>query len=109
MKKHIICGLEVTFYRNNIHIEDSHTIKSKKQMSTLLKCARELAKSLYDYKYKRTNASWSREWEAHNLLYTLGIEKKRTGSVDLNEDESKTRRFGYFALSLLYFEKKTDC
>ena len=109
MKKHIICGLEVTFYRNNIHIENSYTIKNEKQMITLLKCARELAKSLYDYKYKRTISSWLREWEAHNLLYALGVEKKRTGSVDLNEDESKTRRFGYFALSLLYFEKKTDC
>lgn len=33
---------------------------------------------------KRNIFSMIYEWRTHNLLYTLGIAKDRTGSVDLN-------------------------
>ena len=96
------------FYRNNVRIVDSYKTKSKEDMVRILKCARSLAKDLYGYQYKRTDDSWLKEWQAHNDLHALGIENERTGSVDLNEDETSLRKFGYLILSLLYVNKKTD-
>jgi hypothetical protein len=52
--------------------------------------------------YTRSITSWLREWKAHNYLYDMGYEKARTGSVDLNENESLIRRIGYFFLALFY-------
>lgn len=43
------------------------------------------------------------EWRAHNLLYSMGIEKERTRSVDLSINESWYKKIGYFILSLFYF------
>lgn len=38
--------------------------------------------------WSRTNAFMFREWKAHNLAYDKGIQRDRSGSVDLdNNDE----------------------
>lgn len=50
--------------------------------------------------YSRTFQSQFREWKAHNLLYKFGIFPKRTGSVDIDQNESLFRRFVYAILSL---------
>ena len=50
--------------------------------------------------YSRTFKSQYREWKAHNFLYKLGIFRMRTGSVDLDQNESKFRRFVYAILSI---------
>ena len=106
MKKHIIFDHKVILYRNSIHIEKSYNVDSVSDMRTVLECARKLASQLYGYNYKRTTDSWVKEWKAHNLLYLLGIKRDSTRDVDLNEDESKKRRFAYAVLSSFYFCKK---
>lgn len=51
--------------------------------------------------YSRTFESQYREWKAHNLLYKLKIFSTRTRSVDIDQKESKFRRFCYAILSLI--------
>ena len=50
--------------------------------------------------YSRTFRSQYREWKAHNLLYKFGIFPERTGSVDIDQNEPKWRRFVYAILSI---------
>jgi hypothetical protein len=83
---------------NNMHINESHKIEKKEDMLAILKEIREVANK-EGYIYKRTNESWLKEWRAHNWLHLNEIEEDRTGSVDLNEDESKLRLFVYNILS----------
>lgn len=46
--------------------------------------------------------SMVREWKAHNILYTLNIQKERTKSVDLETNQSKVVSFGWRILSWAY-------
>ena len=91
--------LHISFDELNIHIEDSYQVKTKKEMEEILWIVKG-ASFNRGISYLRKRASWIREWKAHNLLYKLGIQKERTRSVDLNENESIYRRIGYFFLSL---------
>ena len=95
------CVIKYTLSTNNIHIVDSYKIKKKTDMNAIIKLIRAEA-TKRGFKYKRSNSSWVTEWRAHNYMYERGIEKARTGSVDLNEDESKLRLVGYSTMSLLY-------
>jgi hypothetical protein len=52
--------------------------------------------------YKRSLSSWLTEWKAHNYLSDKNIETERALSVDINEDETLLKRFGYFILALFY-------
>lgn len=57
------------------------------------------------FTYKRSLSSWISEWKAHNYLYDRNVAASKvssTSSVDLNEDETLIRRFGYFILALFY-------
>lgn len=45
-----------------------------------------------------------REWEAHNLLYNIGILKDRTGSVDFELNPKWYFKVGYFLISLFYWK-----
>ena len=91
--------IQAEYNSSNIHIFNSYKIKRKRDMKRILmliKCA-SFNRGIF---YSRKEKSWIREWKAHNILYKLGIKKERTSSVDLNENESILRRFGYFILSL---------
>lgn len=93
--------IEYTYSKDNIHIQDSFAITSKEEMITILNAIRvETAKN--GYFYDRDNKSWLIEWRAHNRLYNWGFEKERTGSVDLNESESKIRLFLYSIIAIGY-------
>lgn len=93
------------FYNNNpsIRIVDSHRFTKSKDIKSILTVLHE---SMYyehfcnETGYSRTLKSQYREWKAHNLLYKLGIFPKRTGSVDLDQNEPKWRRFVYAILSI---------
>ena len=85
----------------NIHIEDSYKIRDISEMKEILELIGSEALRCC-IPYKRSISSWLREWKAHNYLYDMNYEKDRTGSVDLNEDESLIRRIGYFFLALFY-------
>lgn len=93
--------IKYTLSKNNIHIVDSYKIKKRADMNTIVKLIRAEAIKK-GFKYKRSNGSWVTEWRAHNYMYECGIEKIRTGSVDLNEDESRFKLLSYSMMSLCY-------
>lgn len=88
----------------NICVKNSYKIKYSDDIENLLKMIRNNP-DFTEFKiagYKRTLSSMRREWEAHNLLYKLGIFKARTGSTDLDNNESFIRKAGYAVLSFVY-------
>ena len=93
--------VEVTMSRDNTHIENSYKIKKRKTMKQIIRCAQISCKP-DDAIACRSMRGMVREWCAHNLLYNLGIARKRTASVDLDMGEPWYRRVGYFILSVLY-------
>jgi hypothetical protein len=90
-----------TISKNNIHIMCSNKIKEPADMKEILTLIRAEAEKR-GFVYKRSLSSWLMEWKAHNYLSAKNIETSRTSSVDLNEDETLLRRFGYFILALFY-------
>lgn len=93
--------IEYTLSRNNVHIVDSYKVTRRADMQRIINLIRKEAKKK-GYNYKRFASSWLVEWRAHNYMYQKGIEKARTGSVDLNEDESKWKLATYAVMSALY-------
>lgn len=88
----------------NICVKNSYKIKYSDDIENLLKiiCNNPTFSEFKIAGYKRTLSSMRREWEAHNLLYRLGIFKTRTGSTDLDNKESFIRKTGYAVLSFIY-------
>lgn len=84
-------------------IEDSFRIESKKDMIEIIKLI-EGNSSYNDAIYKRTIKSMIREWRTHNLLYSLGIQQKRTKSVDLEANQSKLLKVLYAIGSVFYLK-----
>ncbi len=93
--------IKYTLTAKNVHIVDSYKIRKKADMNEIVKLIRAEA-TKKGFKYKRSNSSWVTEWRAHNYMYEKGMEKTRTGSVDLNENESKLKLLSYSAMSLRY-------
>lgn len=91
--------LMVDYSKTNVHVNDSYVI-SKADIADWVNIIKSFGK-LYGYTYARSNASWIREWKAHNLLYKWNIEPNRTKDVDLDEGETLFRRICYFLLSIL--------
>ena len=102
----ITTNLKITVdYKNlNIHIQDSWKIDNAKELNSVIDdlMKGERFTKLAAAGYTRTKASLIREWKAHNVLYRWGYEKERTGSVDLDQNESRKRRIAYFFLSWLF-------
>lgn len=93
--------IKYTLSGNNVHIVDSYKIRKKADMNAIVALIRaEAAKK--GFKYKRSNSSWVTEWRAHNYMYERGMERSRTGSVDLNENESRLKLLSYSAMSARY-------
>lgn len=88
----------------NICVKNSYKIKYSDDIENLLKmiCNNPTFTEFKIAGYKRTLLSMQREWEAHNLLYKLGIFKASTGSTDLDNNESFIRKAGYVVLSFIY-------
>lgn len=88
----------------NICVKNSYKIKYSDDIENLLKmiCNNPTFIKFKIAGYKRTLSSMQREWEAHNLLYRLGIFKTRTGSTDLENNESFILKAGYAVLSFIY-------
>lgn len=90
-------GVEITVSENNINIENSYKITSKKEIREILDyiithCECKVIKH-------RTLNSMLNEWVAHNNLYILHIARERTGSVDLNYPQEKLVSICYWFLS----------
>ena len=52
--------------------------------------------------HRRSVSSMIKEWRVHNLLYSLNIQRDRTGSVDLNTGQPWYVRAAYSILSSFY-------
>lgn len=88
--------------KENTTIIDSYKIKKYKDMKEFLHRVRIAVPRDYSIK-RRSISSLIREWRTHNLLYSLGFFKKRTGSVDLNLRQPFHIKALYFIISPFYF------
>ena len=70
-------------------------------MNAIVKLIRAEAQKL-GFTYKRSNTSWVTEWRAHNYMYDKRIDRTRSASVDLNDNESKLKLASYTVMSALY-------
>ena len=94
-------NISVEIYWDNTHIENSYRIKHRSDMRNILKLIRQ--ETDFDMAIKRLSLnSQIREWRAHNLLYILGIKRKHTKDVDLNNNPWYIR-FVYAILSGIYW------
>lgn len=93
--------ISFTASKSNVHIVNSYEITKKADMEAIVKLIRGAAKKA-GLTYKRSNDSWVTEWRAHNYMYEKGMQRSRTGSVDLSEKESKLVLASYKVMSALY-------
>ena len=100
-----VCELNVSFrFSNNpcLSIKDSYRVAKGAD----IKKALETIHGMMEYQrlqqsgYTRTFKSEYQEWKAHNFLYRIGYKKDRTGSVDIDQNESKLRKFIYAICSI---------
>ena len=88
----------ITLSSNNAHIEDSYKCKHIKDMKDILKYIKSR-----DPKCTRGIFSMINEWRSHNLLYSIGLYKEKTKSVDLEYNNKWYYNVAYFCMSLFYF------
>ena len=81
----------------NIHIEDSHNLYTREEVVNALTYIHNTLeyKELAAAGYTRTLKEQVDEWIAHNVMWSWGYKRNRTGSVDLNQNESKFRKIIY--------------
>lgn len=87
--------------KGNVQIVNSYKIQKKAEMNAIVKLIRAEAQKL-GFTYKRSNTSWVTEWRAHNYMYDKRIDRTRSASVDLNDNESKLKLASYTVMSALY-------
>lgn len=88
---------------NNTHVEDSYKVKRIDDMQSILWMIQSEVEDSSMAINKRGIWSMTHEWRTHNLLYSLGIERDRTRSVDLDIGQPWYLRLGYKILSFFYF------
>lgn len=84
----------ITLSSNNIHIEDSYRCKHIKDILKYIK--------LQDPKCSRSLFGMINEWRSHNLLYSFGLYKDRTRSVDLEFNSKWYYSVAYFIILFSY-------
>ena len=89
--------MEYSVVKNCITIKDSYKI-SKTEFDEKIKYLR--SNYISDV-FKRSNFSLKMEWAVHNLLYNLGIFKKRTKDVDMEYPLSWCLKIGYTIFGLI--------
>ena len=87
--------------KSNVHIVDSYKITKKADQTAIVKLIRAAAAKL-GFTYKRSIDSWVTEWRAHNYMYDKGMQRSRTGSVDLDEKASRVVLASYKVMAALY-------
>lgn len=85
-----------------VSIKNSYLVTKNNDIKEVLEYIRGMDeyKKLKDAGYTRTPDSEFQEWKGHNVLYKLGYKRSRTGSVDIDQNESKFRKFVYAILSI---------
>ena len=94
---------EISYHaiKGNVQIVNSYKIQKRADMNAIVKLIRAEALKL-GFKYKRSNSSWVTEWRAHNYMYDKRIDRARSTSVDLNDNESKLKLASFAVMSALY-------
>ena len=93
--------LKVFSSKNCTTIWDSYQVESYKDMKEIIYCIKPEV-SLEDAINTRRVSSMIHEWRVHNLLYSLGIFKRRTKSVDLDINQPWYLKVLYTIISPLY-------
>ena len=75
------------YTKDNTHIPDSYKCINTQIIGEYVLWIIENRK-IRNYPITRSKESYVREWIGHNRLYQLGLFKKHTESVDLNENNS---------------------
>lgn len=94
--------INVLLSTNNTSITDSYRIRRINDMVNVLKKIRNTCDDSYAI-HKRSIFGMVNEWRVHNLLYFLHIKRRRTGTVDLNVNQSIWVKIAYMLLSVFYF------
>lgn len=94
--------INVLLSANNTSITDSYRIRRIDDMVNVLKKIRNTCDNSYAI-HKRSIFGMVNEWRVHNLLYFLHIKRRRTGTVDLNINQSILAKIAYTLLSVFYF------
>ena len=94
--------LKVHLSKDNTTILDSYKVSSPKDMKSIIYHIKEQVTDDIAINI-RSVSSMIYEWRVHNLLYTLGIMRARTSSVDLNINQPWYIKTLYAILSPFYF------
>ena len=94
--------LKVHLSKDNTTILDSYKVSSPKDMKSIIYHIKEQVTDDIAINI-RSVSSMIYEWRVHNLLYTLGIMRARTSSVDLNINQPWYIKVLYTILSPFYF------
>ena len=94
--------INVLLSTNNTSITDSYKIRRINDMVNVLKKIRNTCDDSYAI-HKRSIFGMVNEWRVHNLLYFLHIKRRKTGTVDLNVNQSIWVKIAYTLLSVFYF------
>ena len=100
--KYSECIINVLLSTNNTSIKDSYRIRRINDMVNVLKKIRNTCDDSYAI-HKRSIFGMVNEWRVHNLLYFLHIKRRKTGTVDLNVNQSIWVKIAYTLLSVFYF------
>ena len=92
MEKNI--DIEYYVYENDISIKDSYKVSKHDFITVLTKIKKEYPTN--NVIVNRTFNSFIKEWSVHNFLYSLGLWKKRTRTVDLNYPQKFKEKIVYF-------------
>lgn len=95
-------SINVLLSTYNTSITNSYRIRRINDMVNVLKKIRNTCDNSYAI-HKRSIFSMVNEWRVHNLLYSLHIKRRRTGTVDLNINQSIWAKIAYTLLSVFYF------
>jgi hypothetical protein len=96
--------VKVTLSDTNTNIENSYRFKSISIMKDILNWikAASIVSSTERAISKRSMFSMINEWRVHNLLYSFGIKRDRTKSVDLDINQPWYMKLAYTVLSPFY-------
>ena len=85
-----------------VSIKNSYLVTRNEDIQEVLEYIRSMDeyKKLKDAGYTRTPHSEFQEWKGHNVLYKMGYKRSRTGSVDIDQNEPRWRRFVYAILCM---------
>ena len=82
--------MNITYHKNNTHIEDSYKIQDREAIEKEVDYIMEVREAMR-YPVRKSSESYVREWVGHNRLYNIdkkGRWRSHTKDVDLDEPSS---------------------